>query len=330
LRLLSRRSLDSSRFLLLSGILAGLLVLTYVVPQKKVDRFNLLERGLTFKEASLADDILRTDTSKFSVAISTIGMFGYRMLGHDVIDMLGLTDSTVARHPEPVAQGLKTTWRERSQNAGYVLSRKPDYIVFSTGIKPSAPSEQMLLLYSQFTAGYRSEGFWLQDSYFLPAGILISAFKREHPFEGPYVPSYSIEWVKHFKAGVEAYSSHNYGVGITEFERAMAVPSCPKYSDLLFLRAACYDAIGQRPIAYRQLDSLLVLDSMSEGGHKELYAYDLLSGDTVDAAIHRDWIIRHSPWDLARLENTISQALARQRARGVMAPGRQPTDPGAK
>ncbi len=328
--LLNRRVFDSSRYLLLTVITVGLLVVTYVIPHKKIDQFNLLERGLTFKEASLADDILRTDPSNFSVAISTIGMFGYRMIGHNVIDMLGLTDSTVARHPEPVAQGLKTTWRERSQNAAYVLSRKPDYIVFSTGIKPSAPSEQMLLLYPQFTGGYRSEGFWLQDSYFLPAGILISAFKRERSFEGPYIPTYSIEWVQHFKAGVEAYSSRNYGVGISEFERAMAVPSHPVYSDLLFLRAACYDALGQRQVAYRQLDSLLVLDSMSEGGHKELYAYDLLSGDTADAAIHREWIIRHSPWDLTRLETTISQALARQRARGVMAPSRKAVIPGAK
>ena len=99
------------------------------------------------------------DPTDFSVAASTIGVLSYKLPGHRIIDLLGLTDSTIARHPEPAIAGIESSWRERGYNTPYVLASAPDYISFSTGVKPSAPAERALFLYPQFLDSYRTVGF---------------------------------------------------------------------------------------------------------------------------------------------------------------------------
>lgn len=112
-----------------------------------------LEIGLVEKMRTVAWNLKNTDNRRFSIAASTIGRLGYDLMGHTLIDILGLTDSTVARHPETIS-GMQTTWKERHFNAGYVLTRDPDYILFSTGYKPSAPAERALILHSKFRQNY--------------------------------------------------------------------------------------------------------------------------------------------------------------------------------
>jgi hypothetical protein len=87
------------------------------------------------------------------MAVSTIGKIAYDLPGRRIVDMLGLTDSTVARHPE-VIEGNTTSWRERNFNASYVLAQDPDWILFSTGHKPSAPAERALILHSRYRQNY--------------------------------------------------------------------------------------------------------------------------------------------------------------------------------
>jgi hypothetical protein len=67
--------------------------------------------------------------------------------------MLGLTDRTIAKNPQPV-WGIESTWKERNYNIPYVMEREPDLILFSTGLKPSAPAEKALFLSSKFRRGY--------------------------------------------------------------------------------------------------------------------------------------------------------------------------------
>jgi hypothetical protein len=122
-------------------------------PQEYFAQSRRLEAGIVDKMRRVAAHMQATDDSAFSVAASTIGRLGYELSGHPVIDMLGLTDSTVAKHPETIP-GMKTTWKERHFNAGYVLSRDPDYILFSTDIKPSAPAERALILHAKFRRNY--------------------------------------------------------------------------------------------------------------------------------------------------------------------------------
>jgi tetratricopeptide (TPR) repeat protein len=87
-----------------------------------------------------------------TLAASTIGAISYYGEAQ-VIDMLGLTDGYIARHPEQI-EGIPGSWNEKKYNATYVLSRDPDFIVFSTFHKPSAPAERALFLHSKFRQGY--------------------------------------------------------------------------------------------------------------------------------------------------------------------------------
>ncbi len=120
-------------------------------------------------EQSLIESMTRTaryfaaNGSSQSFAISTIGAFSYNVGNRRVIDLLGLTDPNIARNPEKI-EGLISTWKERHFSPGYVLSQKPDVILFSTGIKPSAPAERALYLYPEFRQNYRLEFYFIKQA----------------------------------------------------------------------------------------------------------------------------------------------------------------------
>jgi len=112
------------------------------------------EKALLFKMETMANDVRRIDKSNFSMSVSTIGRISYVLKGHRIIDMLGLTDPYIARNPERI-EGMETTWKERNFNTTYLLEEiRPDYILFSTSYKPSAPAERALILNSHFRKNY--------------------------------------------------------------------------------------------------------------------------------------------------------------------------------
>jgi tetratricopeptide (TPR) repeat protein len=86
------------------------------------------------------------------IAITTIGAISYYS-DLVVIDMLGLTDREIARFPRMFA-GLEDSWREIKYNAESVLRRRPDAILFSTGIRPSSAAEKALYCYQIFYDSY--------------------------------------------------------------------------------------------------------------------------------------------------------------------------------
>lgn len=88
----------------------------------------------------------------FVLATPTVGAVGYYS-GLPIIDLLGLTDAEIAHHPDPIP-GLSDTWREIKYNAGSVLARRPDAILFSTGLRPSSGAEKAFFLYEEFFRSY--------------------------------------------------------------------------------------------------------------------------------------------------------------------------------
>jgi len=124
-----------------------------VAPRALILDTRDLEMGLTAKMKFMAEQMTAIDPRPFTLATSTIGMISYTLSQCRVIDMLGLTDSTIARHPESIP-GNSSTWKERNYNATYVLAQNPDYILFSTGHKPSAPAERALMLHSKYRRNY--------------------------------------------------------------------------------------------------------------------------------------------------------------------------------
>ncbi len=96
---------------------------------------------------------------KLSVAMSTIGAFSFYS-DAQVIDIVGLTDEYIAHNPkevEGINDELPVLWKERRYNAEYVLSRKPDYIIFPAGAKPSAFAECALFVQNDFHKEYYTQ-----------------------------------------------------------------------------------------------------------------------------------------------------------------------------
>lgn len=120
--------------------------------------YRHLEKALVGKMEYASMMLRRYMGTDFTIAASTIGMLGYALPGHRVIDMLGLTDRHIARNPEHIP-GLQSTWKERRFNSRYLLEQSPDFIFFSTEYKPSAPAEQALFLHSEFRKNYFPIGF---------------------------------------------------------------------------------------------------------------------------------------------------------------------------
>ena len=100
-----------------------------------------------------------------SVAVSTIGAFSFYS-GARVIDLVGLTDEYIAHNPkevEGIDEELPVIWKECHYNAGYVLSEKPDYIIFPAGAKPSAFAECAIYVQEEFRRNYYMQLFYSKE-----------------------------------------------------------------------------------------------------------------------------------------------------------------------
>jgi arabinofuranosyltransferase len=126
------------------------------------------ESGLVKKMKIYASWIcqqVEKDNRKVSVAMSTIGAFSYYS-GARVIDLVGLTDEYVAHHPKEekgINDDLPVLWKERHYNAEYILSKKPDYIIFPAGAKPSAFAECAVFMQPDFVKNYYTNIFYSEE-----------------------------------------------------------------------------------------------------------------------------------------------------------------------
>ncbi|MGB2698578.1 MAG: tetratricopeptide repeat protein, partial [Candidatus Zixiibacteriota bacterium] len=127
--------------------------LTFYLPRNWVLEIRSLEQTLVDRMKFTAENLQAHFGSDLSLAVSTIGSVSYHSPDSRVIDMLGLTDKEISHNPDYIP-GIPSSWKEKKYNAAYILSQDPDYIIFSTGYKPSAPAERALLLYSKFRQNY--------------------------------------------------------------------------------------------------------------------------------------------------------------------------------
>ena len=125
---------------------------SYAQPRSYIEEKWMLEQGLVSKMTATGSWLNTVAGPTTQVAASTIGALAYYS-GVTLIDLLGLTDETIAHHPEPV-EGVESGWKERKYNTTYVLSRQPDWIFFSTGTKPSAYAERALFTRTAFRHHY--------------------------------------------------------------------------------------------------------------------------------------------------------------------------------
>jgi arabinofuranosyltransferase len=302
---------------LLVGFVAGavMIALSYQLPHEVVKTFNNNEKRFTNKMDYTARQMRDTDRSAFSVATPTIGIFGWDLLDHAIIDMVGLTDTTIARYSEPPIPGMMTTWKEQKHNSKYLLTRAPDYIVFSTGAKPSAPAERALLLYPQFMDCYRTVG-WLMPTITSaggPAGAISPAFKRMKPLSGELAPSYPVKYVQYYKTALDFYSQAKYAQAIVYLDSAQAASPKPPYIYIAYYRAFCWFMLQRFDLAEPQFDSIVAIDSTLYEPHKELYLLASVYGQVRKAETHRRWLLKLVPWFEPQIESLVRQAVAAQK-----------------
>jgi hypothetical protein len=283
--------------------LGAVLAWQLIVPWKHVSTFHALEQGLTDKMRKITASLEAVDATNFSIALSTIGMAGYRLLDHPVIDMLGLTDSVIARHPEIPVEGLETTWREGHFNAGYVLSRQPDYILFSTGFKPSAPAERALYLYSSFLNNYRTISFNFGTSTLHPV------YHRCGPITGAIGRDVDVRFVQNFNRGINLlWNTKDYSGAMKALQTALTYSPEPKFPYLYYYISMAQRNMGQIEASYRSLQEVVRLDDRVYEGHKDLYHYEYLLGHQEAAQYHRSRIAALMPWYLPRLDSLVTGA----------------------
>lgn len=279
-----------------------LLFLTYSLAKDYVLLYSEREIGLVQSMQLLARDIKASDPTDFSVAHTTIGAFSYELMGHKVIDMLGLTDTMIARHPQAQVKEFQSTWRERNYNAGYVLECGPEYIVFSTGDKPSAPAEQALLLYPQFLKSYVSIGWFHSNPAYSSGGTILPAFRKARSLKGKIRPTYAPKFVSLYKMGIELYAAGKYQEAIAVFDTAISITPEPIYSYLLYNKSLCHMRLQQHDTTKALLSSILANDSLIFHAHKNLYIYSVLFDDSTAGLLHERWIKNLVPWLWPRIQ----------------------------
>lgn len=160
-------------------LLLSVAFLFFLVPYKWIRDVKALEEALVKTMEFQAEYLKASFPPRFSVAVSTIGSISYHLgTKTKVIDMLGLTDRNISKHPETL-KGIAPTWKERKYNTRYLLSRDPDFILFSTGVKPSAPAERALFLNSKFRRNYSPVYVPFGEGRFVPI------FRRKGIFSQP-------------------------------------------------------------------------------------------------------------------------------------------------
>lgn len=262
---------------------------TWLVPRQSLADIRERELGLTDKMTNISQCLMAIDHSNFSVAVSTIGKISYDLLGHRVIDLLGLTDSTIARHPETIP-GNVSSWRERNFNVTYVLQQNPDYVVFSTGHKPSAPAERALLLHKRYRKDYYTILFAPRGG-----GKMLAVHKRKGLYNGPDEVWPSIQLAHDVNNALNLLMADKFDLSLEKF--AAIQRDGPGDFPLPYMFMADItrkQGFNERALGYA--DAALAIDSFAVMAWWEKAAIYYGKGDTLrlkETVRHLDTL---SPW----------------------------------
>lgn len=217
------------------------------------------------------------------LAATTIGAVSY-FSDVIVIDMLGLTDETIAHKPlqVPEVSALPLNWKERKYNAEYVLSRKPDYMYFSTGIKPSAFAEIALLTYDGFLNNYYAYPFSVKEQ-----GYSDVVYKRKSDAEinniKPVVqnPKYDKKFVGDFVYGMNIMRSKKQDA-VDAFKRA--IDKGPTNFGAAYQNLGdVYMQLGNKEEAFNNYVRAIEADSFNVNALAQLYSLYMQKGDAENA-----------------------------------------------
>lgn len=267
-------------------LLIAFSILTFCLPRNWIMSVRSAEMGLCTKMSRYAQRLRQSFGTDFTLAMSTIGAISY-LTEVKVIDMLGLTDPYIAKHPEMIP-GISSTWKEKKFNTQYLLSRDPDVIMFSTGIKPSAPAERALFLSSKFRGNYYP--------YYLPGlgEILMVVYKKK----GPYLQKNEIfpdaRFVNLYNEVINLERRGDLQTCLKKLEEILEVGPAD-FAQAYEYMGKCNFLLGNTEEGKKYAQKAIQMDDYCTMSHMLLSNVYLREGDTTAALSERNKIRLHNP-----------------------------------
>ncbi len=220
----------------------------------------------------------------------------------NVIDLLGLTDKEIAHNPKIIKEISENEigWKERNYNADYVMSRSPDYVYFSTGVKPSAYAERALFTTPEFNRFYYP--FYIVEK---PTGFTDVVYKRKSDSEAgagtefPGNPNYSVKFVNMFNQAMNSSRDKSRAqTAINEFRQSLDIG--PKGFSLPYqYMGDLYLQLGKKDLAIDSYKKAIQNEDRNVIAHYQLYQLFSEKGDSSLARQSLEKIRKYNP-DLIR------------------------------
>jgi hypothetical protein len=269
-------------------LLLSVAFLFFLAPHKWIRDVRTAETALVEGMRFRAEYLKASFPQRFSVAISTIGSISYHLGTRiKVIDMLGLTDRNISRNPETL-EGIAPTWKERKYNTGYLLSRDPDFILFSTGVRPSAPAERALLLNSKFRRNYSPVYVPFGEGRFAPI------FRRKGIFSQPNEVFADTRFIDLFTQALHLRQAGEILEAIEALEQVVSIGP----QDF----ALTYELMGQYhyeaknfSAAEEYLRRAIELDERSVMAHFHLARIYIRDGRQEEAEMETEKVLQYNP-----------------------------------
>lgn len=280
----------------------GLTYYNYNNQKDNIKRITDLENGLVDK-MKLAGQWFNSQQkikgSHMTIAATTIGAVSYYSgLNVSVIDMLGLTDGEIAHNPKTIPEISEGSigWKERNYNVNYVLSRKPDYVYFSTGIKPSAYAERALFTNNDFIKFYYPMYMSVPQYDFADITYKRKTDQQANEFKIlPVNPEYQKNFINHFTNGMNlSRDKSKINESIKEFNESIRKGPSEFSLPYQFI-GELYLKSGNNAKAKEYLQKSIELDDFSVLGHLYLYEIYAKENNLIEATKHYERLKLISP-----------------------------------
>ncbi len=274
--------------------------MTYNREYEQIKKFSVYEKGLTDKMKITAEWLKKKQDAsgrKLVVGATTIGALSY-FSDVTLIDMLGLTDKEVAHNPKPIPEISSTEigWKERQYNVEYILSRKPDYIYFSTERKPSAYAERGLYTEEEFLKYYYPSFFTVREDEFTSCIYQRKSENEVRTYVSPPPnPNYKKSYVNLFNQAINTSRDANktqeaIALFLQTLDQAPSNFSAPyQFIGELYLPTK------EKVKAYDYFKKAIEIDDYNVLAHYNMYEYYMQRMDTANARISFEKIVKYSP-----------------------------------